>query len=255
MREDAFIGALRAALGFEKGRARVRPDLFAPRAPGEAERILARARRRTHTERQALVERLEEMAAPIHLKVCRVKDLPDAAAAVGALAVGTSPEGGELKMVAAWRHPLIDLLDLPAVLGPLGIPVVAAPLPAPGSREVEAQRRLGFRRDVAAACVGVTSADCCVADSATLVMKTRPGQPRSVSLVPSVHVAVMREEGVIADLRELYALLGHDPAWRDEGLGNCMTFISGPSKTADIEAQMVHGAHGPRELHLVLVRG
>ena len=92
-----------------------------------------------------------------------------------------------------------------------------------------------------------------MADSATMVMRTRSGQARTVSLLPSIHVAVIEFGQIIADLKELYALLKWDPHTCKEGLTNCMTFISGPSKTADIEATMVHGAHGPREVHLFVV--
>jgi L-lactate dehydrogenase complex protein LldG len=92
-----------------------------------------------------------------------------------------------------------------------------------------------------------------MADAAALVMRTRPGQARSVSLVPSIHVAVIQMDQVIADLKELYALLKWDPEYNNEGLTNCMTFISGPSKTADIEATMVHGAHGPREVYIFVI--
>ena len=53
----------------------------------------------------------------------------------------------------------------------------------------------------------------------------------------------------------LFALLRWDERYRTEGLSNYMSFISGPSKTADIEAIMVHGAHGPREVHLFVVTG
>ncbi len=92
-----------------------------------------------------------------------------------------------------------------------------------------------------------------MADTATLVMRTRPGQARAVSLLPSIHVAVIGLDQIIADLKELYALLKWDPQERQEGLTNCMTFISGPSKTADIEATMVHGAHGPREVLVYVI--
>ena len=92
-----------------------------------------------------------------------------------------------------------------------------------------------------------------MADTASLVMRTRPGQARSASLVPSIHVAVIYLEQIILDLKELYALLQWDPEVKKEGLTNCMTFISGPSKTADVEATMVHGAHGPREVHIFVI--
>ena len=76
---------------------------------------------------------------------------------------------------------------------------------------------------------------------------------RSTSLVPSIHIAVIHMDQIIADLKELFALLKWDPEYSSEGLTNCMTFISGPSKTADIEATMVHGAHGPREVYIFVI--
>jgi L-lactate dehydrogenase complex protein LldG len=110
-----------------------------------------------------------------------------------------------------------------------------------------------LRQDIIDSYIGITSADFCMADSATLVMRTRPGQARSVSLVPAIHIAVVELNRIIADLKELYALLKWDPQESKDGVTNCMTFISGPSKTADIEATMVDGAHGPREVHIIVI--
>jgi L-lactate dehydrogenase complex protein LldG len=118
---------------------------------------------------------------------------------------------------------------------------------------LSAKDRASFRKQVQAAYIGVTSADYCLADTATLVIKTRAGQARSVSLVPSIHIAVITVAQLIADMQELFALLQRDPSEKAEGLTNCMTFISGPSKTADIEATLVHGAHGPREMYLYVI--
>ena len=100
----------------------------------------------------------------------------------------------------------------------------------------------------------MTSADYCIAESASLVLKTRPGQPRMVSLLPSIHVAVITEDQLLESLAECYALVKQDPDAEKEGMTCCMTLISGPSKTADIEAVMVHGAHGPREMIIYVIQ-
>jgi L-lactate dehydrogenase complex protein LldG len=110
-----------------------------------------------------------------------------------------------------------------------------------------------LRQQVFDSYIGVTAADFCMADTATLVMRIRAGQARSVSLVPAIHIAVIELDQIIADLKELQILLKWDPQERKEGLTNCMTFISGPSKTADIEATMVRGAHGPREVYIFVI--
>jgi L-lactate dehydrogenase complex protein LldG len=58
---------------------------------------------------------------------------------------------------------------------------------------------------------------------------------------------------IIANLKELIALLKWDDEYQTEGLTNCMTFISGPSTTRDIESIAVSGAHGPKAVHIVVV--
>jgi L-lactate dehydrogenase complex protein LldG len=255
MQETHFIDSIRKSLGVGSEANRSPARLFAPRNPGEAEALVQRVKARGPSERLGLVERLEKMAEPINLGVARVKNPAAAGAAIAALVAEKPPEWGDRKQVVAWRHPLIEKLGLGAALAPLGVPLAYPPIADSPGAGIESQRRQRFREAVVGAYIGVTAAEYCVAESATLVMKTRPGQARSVSLVPSIHVAVIEESQMLASLKELYALLGCEPAHRAEGLTNCMTFISGPSKTADIEAHMVHGAHGPRELHLVVVTG
>ena len=109
--------------------------------------------------------------------------------------------------------------------------------------------------ETAGSFIGITSADYCIAETGTLVLKTAPGNERIVSLLPSIHVAVIKLEQVIADFKELYTLLDKDLMDSPEGIESGMTFITGPSKTADIEATMVHGAHGPREVYIYIVTG
>jgi L-lactate dehydrogenase complex protein LldG len=116
--------------------------------------------------------------------------------------------------------------------------------------ETERQRAKGL---AATAICGITTADWCIAESATLVMRTRPGQGRAVSLLPPIHIAVIPLASLISDLSELYTELGLAKKDGYHGLTNCMTFVSGPSTTRDIESIAVSGAHGPREVHIVVI--
>ena len=96
--------------------------------------------------------------------------------------------------------------------------------------------------------IGITAPAITIAESATLVQLTSPGCPRSTSLVPSIHIALIRSENLVKNLEEAYALI------EDIDTKESFVFISGPSKTADIEAHLVHGAHGPKELHIILLK-
>ena len=141
-----------------------------------------------------------------------------------------------------------------SVLGDHRIPVISgASIGPPGTGKVSGIQRAALRQAISASFVGITTAEFCVADTATLVMRTRPDWPRSVSLIPSIHIAVIPIDRVVADFKELYALLRWgDPEFKAD-LTTCMTFVSGPSKTADIEATLVHGAHGPRAVMVVVL--
>ena len=153
-----------------------------------------------------------------------------------------------------WQHPLIERLNL---LDSLAAEKVALSVTDLDATQLEGfseeEKREQLRKQVIESYIGITSADFCMADTATLVMRTRPGQARSVSLVPSIHIGVIYLNQIIWDLKELYALLNFDSEAQKEGLTNCMTFISGPSKTADVEATMVQGAHGPREVYVYVI--
>lgn len=86
---------------------------------------------------------------------------------------------------------------------------------------------------------GVTEVDYAVAESGTLVIRHRPEHGRAISLVPFVHVAIVQPKNFVPDLIDLMEKLDKD------GLGSGVTMISGPSKTADIELNVVTGVHGP----------
>ena len=243
--QEEFINRIKMALGRPFAKSHREADLFGSEMCAETRAILERIKNRTAEDRKKLLETLIEAAGPIHLTVRTCTDINAVTAAIAEVVRAKDPEWGDQKSVVAWQHPLIESLNLPAALSEQDVPVFFSDL-----QNTDAE---SLRRRIIDSYIGITSADFCMADTATLVMRTRPGQARSVSLVPAIHIAVIELNRIIADLKELYALLKWDPQESKVGLTNCMTFICGPSKTADIEATMVYGAHGPREVHVYVI--
>jgi L-lactate dehydrogenase complex protein LldG len=194
---------------------------------------------------------LAENAAALNIDLHVAPNPAAAAATIGDIATNTEPEWAYQKAVMAWDETLLNGMALEKVLAQSGLILYRAP---GASDRVDADKRKLFRRQLGETLIGITSADFCVADTATLVLRNRPGQPGAVSLVPSVHVAVIREAQLLPDVGALYARLEAERRADPEALTGRMTFISGPSKTGDIELVIVRGAHGPRALHLIVIR-
>ncbi len=254
MQQD-FINTVKKALGRTRGLA-PSTDLFTTSPSEKEQRILEKIRNRPAAEQQELVARLQEVTGPLHVDLHETPSLEETAMAIGRLVREKTPEWGTEKHVCRWNHPLINQLKLECLAELQGIPIHTAPTVdrADSGQPIPKSLKQQFRHQVEQSFLGITTADYCVAATATLALRSRAGQSRSVSLVPSIHVAVLEEKKLLATLEELYTLLKWDPVERKEGLTNNLSLISGPSKTADIELIMVHGAHGPRELHLFLIR-
>ena len=98
--------------------------------------------------------------------------------------------------------------------------------------------------------VGVTGAFAAIAETGTLMFASGPDTPAAVSLLPETHVAVVSAGRIVAHMEEAW-----DLARAELGqLPRAINFVSGPSRTADIDQTIVLGAHGPYRVHIVLVR-
>lgn len=107
--------------------------------------------------------------------------------------------------------------------------------------------RDALREACAAADIGVTGANYALAETGTIVLLSRQ-EPRLISLLPPVHIAIFSRSQILANLNELLSLLPN-PA----ELSSSMVLITGPSRTADIEQILVRGVHGPGEIYAVIV--
>jgi L-lactate dehydrogenase complex protein LldG len=250
-KQETFIRKVRFALAKTSGAPKGRPDVFSVQAEEDYPNLPHKIENRSLDQRLSLLERLWVAGKRQNINVIPLKGAPSVTSSIAELVREKEPEWDRQKSLCAWCHPLIERLNLVKGLGQLEVPVYFT-----GTQRAEKKtdaERCRIRKQIIASYIGVTSADYCLAETATLVMKSRPGQARSVSAVPSIHIAVIELKQIIWDLKELYAILKWNPAENKEGLTNCLTFISGPSSTRDIEACRVVGAHGPREVFLFVI--
>ena len=96
--------------------------------------------------------------------------------------------------------------------------------------------------------VSLTPCFAAVAETGTLMLVSGPRTPTTLNFLPDTHIAVVRADQVVATYEE-----GWDRLRADGPLPRAVNFITGPSRTGDIEQRIVLGAHGPRRLHIVVV--
>ena len=106
------------------------------------------------------------------------------------------------------------------------------------------------RQRLLACDVGITSCDMAIAETGTLMMCARPGQERLASLLAPIHIAVVERRQIVPDLIDAFN-------WLQRGEANDLpcnvTFITGPSKTGDIELQLTTGVHGPGVWQVIII--
>ena len=148
-------------------------------------------------------------------------------------------------------HDVLDEARINPALKRAGVDIRDMTLKDEMSDAERDEQRSAHRQEVFQTDVGITGGDYVIAETGTLVVHPKKGVSRLTSLAPPVHIAVMKRGQVLPSLDELFLLEHVDIHSGDRHAA--MNLISGPSRTGDIEATIVHGIHGPVETHIVLV--
>lgn len=117
------------------------------------------------------------------------------------------------------------------------------------SQGLVVEHRPPVRDEPAPDLVGITGCFAAIAETGTLAMVSGPQTPAAMTLLPETHIAVVPVSRLVSHMEAVFDLLraelGQPP--------RALNFISGPSRTADIEQTLVLGAHGPYRVHLLLL--
>ncbi len=234
-----FLGSIRREMDKTRGLFETRP---VPR-PADGHQA-AEVVRRQMLERwpQALArfrDEFERVAGVFH----RVASMNEVPAVIGRIA-----RERQATSVVSW-HPGALGVDLRQSLGQEGLAVTVAPDADPDLAARESHRDAAARAEI-----GVTGVDWALAETGTLVLVSGRGRPRSTSLLPATHVAVFGRDRLVESLEQVGIMLEDfhaDPARTMSGA--VINFITGPSRTADIELTLTRGVHGPKEVHAIFV--
>ena len=138
-------------------------------------------------------------------------------------------EEQNIRKATAWETPYLRQLGITEILNSLGVELVS-----PNAD----------KHEMALCDLGITEADYLLPETGTLVLKSSAEKPRGVSLLPRVHLAIVRPEMLRADLHQVFAEA------KDH---HYLVFITGPSRTADIELTVTLGVHGPKNLYVWMI--
>ena len=100
--------------------------------------------------------------------------------------------------------------------------------------------------------VGLSATFSAIAETGSLMVTSGPHHPSRLNLLPDTHVVIVREDQIVGAQEDGWVRL-RQSVRKNGGLPRTVIFITGPSRSADIEQTLLMGAHGPRRLHIVLV--
>ncbi len=131
---------------------------------------------------------------------------------------------------------------------------VMAPSSALNAYDWSSQKMLSLRRGRGEGRdhVSITGAFAGIAETGTLVTASGPEHPVTLNLLPDTHVVVLRESDIVSGYEDVWARLR--ARYGKDRMPRTVNTITGPSRTGDIEQTIELGAHGPRRMHIVVVR-
>ena len=234
-----FLASIRAQM-------RTARDLFPASVAKRPEHPAAEADtiRRELAEWPAILERFRVEFERVGGVFYRVASLDEVPAVFGRLAREREARG-----LVTWHAAALGA-DLTSALEARGLDVHEMP----AGETAGAAERERLRAITAGADVGLTGVDLAVAETGTLILVSGAGRPRSTSLLPPCHIAVFDRTALVESLRQVGVVL---ESWHRDGAppatGAVINFITGPSRTADIELTLTRGVHGPKEVHAIFV--
>jgi L-lactate dehydrogenase complex protein LldG len=198
-----------------------RLDEPAPPLPSSA-RVAPRAPGDTGAEVEMLLDEIGKLGGQTR-RLTRREEIPSALAEL--------VKAEEIRKATLWEVAELAELGLTDILGRLGVEIVS---PHVGKHQL-------------AECdLGVTSADAALPETGTLLLRSSPERPRMASLLPRVHLAIVRPSALRADLSQVLA---------DAKQDDYFVFVTGPSRTADIELTVTIGVHGPKAVYVWAIEG
>ena len=218
----------------------------------------------TRAARSAILQRLRsaEPGKPVAVPdvPAYYRDMPDSGAAERRARFIANARGWQAEVhetgAATWTETLADVIAAHGVrhlLAGVGTPLSAALAAAPTAarlawydRPIEALKDTLFDTIDA----GITTARGGIAETGSLILWPDRHEPRTLSLVPPLHIAVLPAEAIHATLHHAM----HGERWAADLPTNAL-LVTGPSKTADIQRLLVYGAHGPKKLVILVVHG
>ena len=151
------------------------------------------------------------------------------------------------------RNPVLKEVGLEALVRDLNVGVTVWPASKDGAVPVAESSRSAFGKASFAASVGITGVESALAETGSLVVTSWTEGAQLASLAPPVHIALYRRTQLVATLDEVLERLRPALPPGQAAGGRSVVFITGTSRTADIEQILIRGVHGPGEVHAVLV--